>query len=162
MLPWLPELSVFLMIMFSGRAGKNHLMQPEELKQAIQKIKMWQRGGERAPHKPLLLLYALGRLTRGEPRQMNYKEVKDDLKNLLDEFGPPRANQSPSYPFIRLCNDFLPQTETAIWQIEGREHIVVRRAMTPSPDRPTRDPSIHILLFSRQYHSANVAWSTHS
>jgi len=39
-------------------------MQPEELKQAIQKIKMWQRSGERAPHKPLLLLYALRRLTR--------------------------------------------------------------------------------------------------
>jgi putative restriction endonuclease len=115
------------MIMFSGRAGKNYLMQPEELKQAIQKIKMWQRGGERAPHKPLLLLYALGRLTRGEPRQMNYKEVKDDLKSLLDEFGPPRANQSPSYPFTRLCNDRLPQSETAIWKIEGRENLNTKK-----------------------------------
>jgi len=124
---WLPEHSVFLMIMFSGRAGKNYLMQPEELKQAIQKIKMWQRGGERAPHKPLLLLYALGRLTRGEPRQMNYKEVKDDLKSLLDEFGPPRANQSPSYPFTRLCNDRLPQSETAIWKIEGRENLNTKK-----------------------------------
>jgi putative restriction endonuclease len=115
------------MIMFSGRAGNKHLMQPEELKQAIQKIKMWQRGGERAPHKPLLLLYALGRLARGEPRLMNYKEVKDDLKNLLDEFGPPRASHSPSYPFIRLCNDRLPQSETAIWQIEGRENLNTKK-----------------------------------
>ena len=102
-------------------------MQPEELKKAIQTIKMWQRGGERAPHKPLLLLYALGRLTRNEPRQMNYKEVKDDLKSLLEEFGPPRANHSPSYPFIRLCNDHLPQPETAIWQIEGRENLNTKK-----------------------------------
>ncbi len=83
--------------MFSGRAGKIHLMQPEELKQAIQKIKMWQRGGERAPHKPLLLLYALGRLTRGEPRQMSYADVKDDLTDLLNEFGPARHKQEPGY-----------------------------------------------------------------
>lgn len=96
-------------------------MQPEELKQAIQKIKMWQRSGERAPHKPLLLLYALGRLSRGEPRQMIYREVKDDLKNLLDEFGPPRASHLPSYPFVRLSNDRLPHSETAIWQVVGKE-----------------------------------------
>ena len=86
-------------------------MQPEELKQAIQKIKMWQRSGERAPHKPLLLLYALGRLARGEPRQMNYKEVKDDLKSLLEEFGPPRANHSPSYSHICPNSNRLPQPE---------------------------------------------------
>ena len=91
---------------------------------------MWQRGGERAPHKPLLLLYALGRLTRNEPRQMIYKEVKDDLKNLLDEFGPPRASHSPSYPFVRLSNDCLPQSETAIWQIAGREELNTKKDWT--------------------------------
>jgi putative restriction endonuclease len=41
-------------------------LQPEDLKQAISQIKMWQRAGERAPHKPLLLLYALGRLKTGK------------------------------------------------------------------------------------------------
>nr|WP_244301910.1 MULTISPECIES: hypothetical protein [Microbispora] len=29
-------------------------------------IKPWKRHGERAPHKPLLLLYALGRLREGQ------------------------------------------------------------------------------------------------
>ena len=98
-------------------------MQPEELKEAIRKLKMWQRGGERAPHKPLLLLYALGRLSRSEPRQMLYSEVKDNLIELLNEFGPPRHKQEPSYPFIRLSNDRLPQSDTGFWQIQGLEKL---------------------------------------
>ena len=102
-------------------------MQREELKQASQKIKMWQRDGERAPHKSLLLLFALGRLTRDEPRQMNYKEVKDDLKILLDEFGPPNAKHSPSYPFIPFCNDIFPKAEKAIWRIAGREKLNTKK-----------------------------------
>lgn len=60
-------------------------MKPEELKEKISKLKMWQRDGQRAPHKPLLLLYALGRLSRGEPAIMHYEQVKDDLKNLLSK-----------------------------------------------------------------------------
>jgi hypothetical protein len=32
---------------------------------------VWKRGGERAPHKPLLALYAIGRALRGEPRMMS-------------------------------------------------------------------------------------------
>jgi putative restriction endonuclease len=87
-------------------------MQPDELREKLNTIKMWQRGGERAPHKPLLLLYALGRLTRGEPRLMRYEQVKDDLKKLLHEFGPYRQNHSPSYPFVRLSND-------GVWEISG-------------------------------------------
>ena len=89
-------------------------MQPEDLKHAVQKIKIWQRGDERAPHKPLLILYALGRLSRGEPREMTYEEVKDDLKQLLMEFGPYRQTYLPSYPFVRLTND-------GIWRINGTE-----------------------------------------
>lgn len=52
-----------------------HKQQPEELKLAINQIKMCQRSGERAPQKPLLLLYALGRLSRGESCQMSNNEV---------------------------------------------------------------------------------------
>jgi len=98
-------------------------MQPEELKQAFQRIKMWQRGGERAPHKPLLLLYALGRIARGEPREMVYEQVKDDLMKLLMEFGPYRQTYTPSYPFIRLTND-------GIWGVGGIEILNTRKDWT--------------------------------
>lgn len=86
----------------------------QELKNLIEQIRMWQRGGERAPHKPLLILYALGRLTRGEPQLMLYESVVDDLKRLLKEFGPYRQTYSPTYPFVRLVND-------GVWEIEGLE-----------------------------------------
>ena len=95
-------------------------MQPKDLKQRVQKIKIWQRGGERAPHKPLLILYALGRLSRGEPREMAYKKVKDDLKQLIIEFGPYRQTYSPSYPFVRLTND-------GIWQTKGIQDLHTKK-----------------------------------
>ena len=95
-------------------------MEPCKLKQVIQSIRIWQRNGERAPHKPLLLLYALGRLTRGEPRVMSYEQVKEDLRKLLMEFGPYRQSYSPSYPFVRLTND-------GIWEISGKETLHTKK-----------------------------------
>lgn len=88
-------------------------MHPEELKEKILNIRTWQRGDERAPHKPLLLLYSLARVARGEPRFVSYEEAVDDLRKLLEEFGPYRRTHQPSYPFVRLCND------EGIWEIEG-------------------------------------------
>ena len=74
----------------------------------IGEIKRWRRGNERAPHKPLLLLLALGRVQRGERRLANYaNEVADDLKKLLRWYGPPRSVPHPEAPFARLANDDL-------------------------------------------------------
>ena len=60
----------------------------------------------RAPHKPLLLLYAFARIQRGLDGPMEYTEVEPDLEVLLKEFGPPRKT-SPSYPFDHLATDGL-------------------------------------------------------
>jgi len=87
-------------------------MTPEELKRIFSTLNTWKRGGERAPHKPLLLLYALARLERKEPRFITYAEVKEKLKPLLVEFGPHRKSYRPSYPFVRLHND-------GIWELKG-------------------------------------------
>jgi hypothetical protein len=42
-------------------------MQPVEFKKVFNLIKLWQCAGERAPHKSLLFLNALGSLKRGDP-----------------------------------------------------------------------------------------------
>nr|WP_019153513.1 HNH endonuclease [Robertmurraya massiliosenegalensis] len=34
-----------------------------------------------------------------------YEQIKDDLKNLLIEFGPQRQRYHPEHPFVRLYND---------------------------------------------------------
>lgn len=91
-------------------------MKAEELKNIFSNIITWKRNGERAPHKPLLLLYALGRLDRKEPRLVSYKDVKENLKHLLVEFGPHRRNYVSSYPFLRLSND-------GIWELTGKNEI---------------------------------------
>jgi putative restriction endonuclease len=68
-------------------------------------LNVWSRAGQRAPHKPLLVLYALGRWVRGETGDIPFAEVNRDLAALLQEFGPPRRTTHPEYPFWRLQND---------------------------------------------------------
>jgi putative restriction endonuclease len=82
-------------------------------------IHVWSRGAERAPHKPLLLLYALGRCSCGEPRLIPYADVDRELRSLLVQFGPHRKSLHPEYPFWRLRNDGL-------WQLQGAELVQPR------------------------------------
>ena len=85
----------------------------EEVLRRVASLRQHRRGKERAPHKPLLLLLALGRLARGEPRLASYeREVHDPLGKLLRAFGPPRKQVRPEFPFWHLVNDGL-------WEIEG-------------------------------------------
>jgi len=97
------------------------LMLPDELKEKVLNIRIWQRGDERAPHKPLLLLYSLARVSRGEPRRVTYEKAVDDLRKLLKEFGPYRKMHYPSYPFVKLCND------GGFWEIEGNRDLNTTR-----------------------------------
>lgn len=73
----------------------------------VRRIATWRRGSERAPHKPLLLLYALGRLEAEEEPFVSYRDVDQDLGDLLTDFGPPRASVHPEYPLWRLQRDEL-------------------------------------------------------
>lgn len=90
-------------------------MDKQELRAAFSNLKIWKRREERAPHKPLLVLYSLGRVQRQEERMVLYTEVKETLKNLIEDFGPPRMSK-PMYPFIYLSND-------GIWELEGEGEI---------------------------------------
>lgn len=94
-------------------------MTREEIIKKFQKLNVWKRKEERAPHKPLLVLYAMGRLLRGESRLISFKNSEDDLKNLLREFGPWKSNHlSPQYPFWRLRKE-----KDRIWEIPNASKI---------------------------------------
>ena len=70
-------------------------------------VRKWSRGGVRAPHKPLLLLYTLGRLQqRGTNDLISYAEAEAPLARLLADYGPPNKT-TPAYPFKRLAADGL-------------------------------------------------------
>jgi putative restriction endonuclease len=69
------------------------------------RLNVWSRRDQRAPHKPLLVLYALGRWTRGQPADIPFRQADADLTALLKEFGPPSRSYRPEDPFWRLQND---------------------------------------------------------
>lgn len=97
-----------------------------ELLDAVEHLRPWKRGGQRAPHKPLLLLLALGRAQRGEPRLVPFVDVEYLLSSLLARFGPSRRSHHPEYPFWRLQNDGL-------WEIPGGEALPRRKSNSESP-----------------------------
>ncbi|MFH8981662.1 phosphorothioated DNA-binding restriction endonuclease [Streptomyces varsoviensis] len=75
----------------------------------IAKLRQWTGHGVRAPHKPLLLLYALGRFQEDADGELRYSAVEEDLKRLLIEYGP--ANKTtPAYPFHHLVSD-------GVWEV---------------------------------------------
>ena len=87
-------------------------MDREEIARKFDTLRVWQRGDERAPHKPLLILYAIGQLLREERRLLPFAEVDEKLGALLNEFGPKRKVQKPEQPFWRLQRD-------CVWEIPG-------------------------------------------
>ncbi len=82
-------------------------MTAEGFDQRLGGLTVWRRGGERAPHKPLLLLLAMGRAVGGELRLSRFSEIEKTLTGLLKHFGPPREVYHPEYPFGRLVRDGL-------------------------------------------------------
>lgn len=78
-----------------------------DILKAFDQINVWKRGSERAPHKPLLILYALGQLSRGGPNVIAFRDVEPKLTELLKEFGPSRKSHHPEQPYWRLQNDGL-------------------------------------------------------
>ena len=111
-------------------------MEPEDFLEAIEKIKTQKQGNRRAPHKPLLLLLALGRVAqddRDESRLASYsEELKEPLVDLLHRFDPGRQTLHPVSPFWRLRND------DGLWEIPGSEEL---RAASGNEQGEDRDPS---------------------
>ena len=91
-------------------------MNRDEIVQSFQAIKVWKMKGVSAPHKPLLILYALGKLLKGESRLIPFSEVDEVLGSLLKKFGPKGSRQGTVFPFWRLQND-------GIWEIHAAHKV---------------------------------------
>lgn len=71
-------------------------------------LRQHQSGGQRSPHKPLLVLLALGRLALSGSSELPWSVAETVLADLIAEFGPPSKTsrvQSAAYPFTRLRTD---------------------------------------------------------
>ena len=54
-------------------------MDRDPILQKFKSLNLWQKGGERAPHKPLLVLLAMGKLLRAESRLTTYSDIEGKL-----------------------------------------------------------------------------------
>ncbi|GAA2074196.1 HNH endonuclease [Streptomyces albiaxialis] len=77
------------------------------------RLKQWTREGERAPHKPLLMLYALGSFQRDPDAALRFTDVERDLLGLLRAYGP-RRETTPAYPFHHLATD-------GVWEVRTED-----------------------------------------
>jgi putative restriction endonuclease len=75
-------------------------------------LRQYQGDGKRAPHKPLLVLLALGQLANTGSSSMPWSVVQERLGDLLAEFGTSASSgaASAAYPFTRLRSD-------GVWQL---------------------------------------------
>ena len=91
----------------------------QELPRAFDRVRVWQREGQRAVHKPLLVLLALGKLRRGDQSASQFSDIEEPLRKLLEQFGPSSAASSRHYPFWHLRTDGL-------WMLDGPPAILER------------------------------------
>jgi putative restriction endonuclease len=75
-------------------------------------LRQYQGDGKRAPHKPLLVLLALGQLANSGSSSMSWSVTERRLGDMLAEFGTSSTNgaSSAAYPFTRLRSD-------GVWQL---------------------------------------------
>ena len=100
-------------------------MNAEEIKERLSGVTVWKQGDRRAPHKPLLLLYLLGRILQGKQNSVTFEEVDENVGRLLEQFGPPNKTQA-LYPFWYLQND-------GFWELHGIKRTSDRRLGPPPP-----------------------------
>ena len=88
-------------------------VQREQLLERLASLRMAPRGaGERYPHKPLLLLWLLGRMQQHGTSACTYEEAEKPVSRLLDDFGPPsKQRYRAAMPFVHLESD--------LWELSG-------------------------------------------
>ncbi len=96
-------------------------MTAEELLACLSKIRVYKRQGRAAPHKPLMLLLALGRVRLGPKRRLiPYLTADKRFKELMKQFGP-GWQPNTHYPFGRLRND------DHLWEIPEESLLSTKR-----------------------------------
>lgn len=79
-------------------------MPGESVVERLTSLRQHQQAGRRSPHKPLLVLLALGRLVNTGSSRLEWSQADTELGSLLAEFGTTRMT-SAAYPYTRLRAD---------------------------------------------------------
>ncbi|MEU6929851.1 HNH endonuclease [Streptomyces sp. NPDC046374] len=94
-------------------------MRERELVRRVRKLAPAKRGDGQKLHRPLLLLWAVGRAAEGQPRQQPWAAIRDALMPLLTEYADATDGPlSALYPFWALQKNEL-------WEVEGSDALVL-------------------------------------
>lgn len=101
------------------------MLNVEQIIAMVEGLRRGQTQGRYAPHKPLLVLLALARIQRGEPRLVSFGDVDQPMQNLLAQFGPTGSIKSRHYPYWHL--------DRSLWQVNG-PITLVHRSLGATPN----------------------------
>lgn len=132
------------------QGGSIWLVDSEVSRQPLERLlalRQHQYDGKRSPHKPLLVLLALGQLADTGSSALSWSSMEQQLARLISDFGPPSAagaSQRAAYPFTRLRAD-------GVWTLNAdvpndrvgplsAEKVVGR--LTPALEASLSDPAV--------------------
>lgn len=118
-------------------------MDQREILDRFNGFRVWHSNGRRAPHKPLLILWALGRCLAGVERLAPFSLVDQELSRLLLAFGPHRQTTRTEFPFWRLCND-------GVWEVD-RPEVVTTTSSQDAHRSSLLAGNVHGGLLERDY-----------
>ncbi|WP_327268650.1 HNH endonuclease [Streptomyces sp. NBC_01218] len=114
-------------------------MTREALMSALAALRRAQMGSRRAPHKPLLMLWLLGRFAASGSSAVSYDEAEEPVSRLINDFGPAvtspsRARERAAMPFVHL--------ERGLWDLRDRDGAPIG-ADAPERGAPLRARGAH-------------------
>lgn len=97
-------------------------MNRQEFLALLENISVWKEGDKRAPHKPVMLLYAISEFQKGRDI-LSYEEIDKPVSQILKSLMPNKKVINPHYPFWYLKND-------GVWHIPNAGDIKFRKGKT--------------------------------
>lgn len=105
----------------SSRPEQAPTLNREELFRSLSTLKTHTREQRPSRHKPVTLLWAIGRLAARQDRMVEWETFRREVAPLLQDFGLPDSKVTPEYPFWHLRT-------SGLWCVEGIDQ----------PSTPTR------------------------
>lgn len=95
-----------------GPAEPSEQLTASVLVDRLRNLKVHQSKGRPSRHKPLAMLWGLSRVATGQPRLASWRQFREEVGELLAEFGHTESSTTPEYPFWHL------QT-SRLWELHG-------------------------------------------
>lgn len=86
-----------------------------DLLKRFDSIRVFAKSGKLAPHKPLLLLYALARLKNEKIERIAFTDAEKIVDPLIRRYGPFNTKSTVAHPYARLAND------KGLWRIDDHD-----------------------------------------